>query len=581
MKKYFITLILVAISITTFGSENILDDDHNNHTMPVKLEQGHYFGNIEVDQQNQKFPLEADIFLESPEDLAQFPQLNVILKISLGSFNSTEYSTQVYKNVRYDFDNNILTLDEPSNDLIVSAQVQSRNGRTHLQGSIWIRSIAKNATLDLELESDEPGDSNQPISHAEETIPYVTNLQGQYVGQCKGKKATFQILTTRGLRNQDSREGKYLFDYEIVAYFGYWQDGSDKSTPRPWTLYSTFAGGIYNFFNGKLFFHGPSSTGVQCIYMNSKLECKYQSREGSIPCQFEPVKKTTAKYSKYQRRFHLSPSAEQLKDLPQPSPPSNSEIIKALGGHFVGYLHHENYDRYQPVALHVVPSSSTDNPHNPNNIFVSSTSVLYFGTNPSELFISQRYEPRSFYMRPGFTLSAPGTDSFIVIDVWKNSFIRGVWYSHEFGRVGTIELIKNDTVDIIKEISNALPSTAKVVQPWQGEFQGDPSPDDNSVYRWFDIEFPNQPAERLESTVLYFGSYMVGTSITPMKQIERGRYDPYTGAMGWLINENNGIGMVSGRVEDDGNISLYWPPAPKLFQASMGNYKLETFKVLK
>ncbi len=570
MKKFFVYFILIATSAISFANETIFEDDHSGHGGSAKLQQGRYTGYIKIEDQTQKFALQADFFLESPEDLTLFPRLNTILKISLGGYNTTEYVTQVFKNVRYDFDNNVLTLDEPSNDLVISAQVHSMNGRTHIEGNVWVRSAAKNGKLILESESDEPGEFTRLSITNEDDVPFTPILSGQYRGQCEGNKAVFQIQTTRGLRNQDSRDGKFLFDYEIVAYLGYWRKNAQPSDKRPWSVYSSYAGGIYNFFIGKLLFLGPSTTGIECNLVNGKLKCNYQSRDGKVPCEFELEKKTIQQAKKYPRLFHLNPTNDQLKELPAPSPPKNAELTKVLGGHFVGYLHHEAYDRYQPVAIHVVPSSSTDNPHNPNNIFVSTTSVLYFGKAPSDLFISQRYEPRSFYLRPGFTLSAPGTDSFIVIEDWKSGFIRGSWYSNGFGRVGTIELIKEATL--------ILPASAKIVQPWQGEFRGVASIVGEKIYRWFSVIFPNQPAEKIDSTVLYVGSYMNGTTIGMIKPMERGRYDPYTGALGWLFSENNGIGMVSGLVEDDGTLSMYWPPSPNMFSATMSDYKLENFK---
>lgn len=569
MKKCFLMLIATLISILTYATEKIFDDNHGGHGSSGKLERGRYVGYIKVDEQKQKFALQADFFLESPEDLTLFPRLNTILKISLGGYNTSEYVTQVYKSVRYDFDNNILTLDEPSNDLVISAQIHSMSGRTHIEGTVWIRSAAKSAKLVLESESDEPDDS-EPGTSTDDTDPFAPKLEGQYRGQCEGQKTVFQIQATRGLRNQDSRDGKFLFDYEIVGRLGYWRKDATPSDKRPWSVYSSYAGGVYNFFIGQLLFLGPSSTAIDCSLKEGKLSCNYQTRDKRVQCQFELEKKTIQQAQKFPRQFHLNPNSEQLKDLPAASPPSNAELSKALGGHFIGYLHHEAYDRYQSVALHVVPSSSTDNPHNPNNVFVSTTSVLYFGRTPSDLFITQRYEPRSFYIHPGFTLSAPGTDSFIIIEEWKSGFIRGAWYSNGFGRVGTVELVKESPI--------SLPSNAKIVQPWQGEFQGPITSTGDKPQRWFRVLFPNQPAERIESTVLFIGSYMAGNTIGSIKPMERGRYDPYTGAIGWLFNENNGIGMVSGTVEDNGSLSMFWPPSPNIFLATMNDYKLEPFK---
>lgn len=568
MRSLFIILFIFTSYIASTTS--ILSAQENENQTP-RLYQGKYWGYIKTDTTNLPFALQADFYLESPEDFKKFPQLNTILKMNLGGYNSPEYFTQVYKNIQFDFDNNILTLDEPYNDFIISAQLKTFNGRTRIEGVVWIRTTAQTGKLVLESESDEPGEWSLPQTLDVDISKFAPRIEGQYIGKCKNEPALFQIQTMRGLNEEDSRDGKQLFDYEIIGRLAYRRKGVPESDPRPWGVYSSYAGGVYNAFNGSLIFLGPSSTALECKLINGNLKCHYQSRDTKVPCEFNLENKKNSLIQKFSRNHHLSPTSEQLKTLPPASPPSNKELIKALGGHFVGYLHHEAYNRYQSMALHVVPSSSTDNPHNPNKAFISTTSVLYYGSTQSDLFITQRYEPRSFYLRPGFTLSAPGTDSFIVIDEWRSGFIRGTWYSHNYGRVGTVELIKGESLP-------ALPTNLKTISPWQGEYQNLLAAGETNTQRWFKTLFPNLPSERIESTVHFSGSYLSdkeNSSIFPMK---RGRYDPYTGAIGWVYEHNNGVGMVSGIVGDSGSILLYWPPFPNVFSAALGDYSLTEFK---
>jgi hypothetical protein len=570
MKFIFImSLFFFAFSFALPKSIVHAQGNHDGHGVG-KLQQGRYYGYVKFDGRKERVAVEADFFLESPEDFTQFPHMEAILKLSLGGYHTKEYLTFVFQNLHYDFDNGVLALDEISNDLSVNAKVHSMGGRAHLEGQVWSRSAAIGGVIELLSESDEP-DDEPPEANENDKIPFTPLLDGQYHGLCKGKEAVFQIQTLKGFNMSDSASGKTLFDYGIVARLAYRRTGVGRPDyGRPWDVHASFAGGVYSPYRGQLIFLGPATTTIECNQQQTKLSCRYRLRDAQVLCEFDKEDKTIKAIEIFPRKNHVVPTSEQRKELPIHGAISDAQMASILGGHFTGYLHHESSDSYQTMAMHVVARVSSENPHNPNKVFVSSTSILYFGGESSDLFISQRYEPRSFYIRPGFTIGSPNVDSFIVIEEWKTGYIRGVWYSKSFGRVGTVELIKGPMP--------TLPVQANLIQKWNGEYQRTINSDGDKFVQWFKLIVPNIPAERTNSMIAFQGSYQVIVGATIIESIEKGFFDPYTGELGWSFIKNEGLSMVTGHLAGDGSLLIYWPPAPHLFLATMGDYKLESFK---
>lgn len=265
------------------------------------------------------------------------------------------------------------------------------------------------------------------------------------------------------------------------------------------------------------------------------------------------------------------PSAEQIKELPEPSPPNNLSLASALRGTFSGYLHNETTDTYQVVRLNVLPYSSTDNPHNPNQMRIIATAAIHLGRGINGNFITQRYESRSFYVRPGFTLLGPRSDSYVNIQEWKQGFIRGVWYSHAFGRVGTVQLVKSE----LTPISDG----ANVLRSFAGEFEGLVAPNgQNKDVRWLKLLFPSSADDLINNVIRFTGSYQSIVGVTGVKDIERGTFDPYTGALGWIMsNGEEAATFSSGNIGPDNNAKLYWPPVPEVFGAITNDYQLQSF----
>ena len=155
------------------------------------------------------------------------------------------------------------------------------------------------------------------------------------------------------------------------------------------------------------------------------LKCEVRRPNWFRQCEFKKVGSSPKEPKFYSRKFNIGPTPEQAKPLPPPEPPKNTELLKAVRGTFEGYLHNETNDTYQLLKLHVMPFNFTENPHNPNQMMITSTATIHLAVGTSDTFITQRFEPRSFYIRPGFTLAGPTTDTFINISEWKTGFIRG------------------------------------------------------------------------------------------------------------------------------------------------------------
>lgn len=149
-------------------------DPHAGHAAGGELKHGRYVGWIQFDDHSERLALTADFFLESPEDFTQFPSLNAIFKMSLGGYNSDEYMTETFTDLRYDFDNGGLTLDEPANDLVMTSEVHTMGSSTLIMGEVFIRSSAVSGKLYLKYE---PEKRTSRVSQERTTSPAPTSRE--------------------------------------------------------------------------------------------------------------------------------------------------------------------------------------------------------------------------------------------------------------------------------------------------------------------------------------------------------------------------------------------------------------------
>lgn len=530
-----------------------------------ELVPGRYIGWIKTANSEQKLAVVGDFFVESPEDLTEFPKLVALIKVSLGGYSTHEYLVEAYKNLKYDYDLGQLTFDENPNDLSMVTRVVKEGGRNKIVGDIFIKSSAMSGSVELTEESDEPEDF-VPASFASNES-FIPLLEGQYSGVCNQKEAVLQIQTTRRSEQADSGLGSSLTlekAYQITGRLGFKGDAlCGKLGRTEWCARAHFDSGSYNMFQRKLLLKGQVSANL-CSFNGDGLVCEIQAFERPQKCVFKKSNDPIKKIGFFNRRFNLSPTSEQMRNLPSPEPPANEDLANALRGEFSGYIHNETNDTYIALGLQVIPSSSTDNPHNPNQMVVSVTSSLKFGN----AYVIQRFDPRSFYLRPGFSLSGQVSDGFLVINDWREGYIRGVWYSHKFARVGTVQLVKGALP--------TAPSAVRVVSSFEGEYESSK----NMITHWLQLLFPARPSSTSDHLIELTGAHQMVKGNTPIRKIEQGWFDPYTGRIGWNIGEEERPNMVTGQWREADSLWAFWPSST-LVGAIFNDFSMNQFVRLK
>jgi hypothetical protein len=509
----------------------------------AQLKTGRYLGYLALDGQDKKLGAVFDTYVVQPNDLTQFPRQNAILKLTLGGFAGREYESQVYEAVRYDYDNGVLSLDGAGEDVVVTADVAGTEaGGVTIDGPVFVRSAGVGGRLHLELLSDEGGSG--AVLPPEQ---YVSELHGQYRGHCGDARYStlLQIETARGLEVAADGERHGLFDYTIKGRVGVRDEVGCGST-QLWCDQRNYTDGSYDYLLHRLTLTASNGTD-ECEVTPTGLSCTLKVYpEGADHCDFtrEPTDVPAAAFS--ERGYFLRTTPAQRAKLPDPDPPRNAALIEALRGTFTGNLFHEASGQYQTLQLNVMASSSTDNPHNENLVYVTATSMLHFGPGGalSRDFWTQPFEPRSFYLAPGFTLESPSSDAFLQIVDWRVGYIRGVWLSHAFGRVGTFELVKG---------TDPQPPPAEV--PWVasllGAFSGE--------QWWLKLLVPVQQPRAEVSTAGFVGETELSGANLPRQGIAKGAYDFYSGSLAWLGSDGR---LITGRVKDADTLALWWGPAP-------------------
>ncbi len=513
----------------------------------AELKLGRYVGYVKLDDASERVALTVDTYIDQPDDRTQFPKLNAIFRLQLGGYGGSEYVTEIFEDIRYDFSNGQLSLDEPNNDLVIAAEVRA-GGSTTVTGQVWVRSASVSGTIFLKHLSDEPDDDDDDGDPGAD-VPFMASLSGQYEGLCGAKRWAMQISTGKGLAVSGAAD-RGLHGYGVVARLA---EGDSSICDGEWCVVRNFSGGSYNYFSGKLILDEPTGTS-ECALAAGRLTCRIRFLDETVSCDLRKTDVSTRPFVVSGRNYNVRTTPEQRLELPAPLPPRSTALVNALRGTFSGWLHNETLDRYQPFRLNVMSTVSSDNPHNENEVVITATGVQHFGRDTHAEGWPQQFDRRSFYLSTGFNLESPNSDGFLQVEEWRQGFIRGVWYSHAFGRVGTIQLVKGPLPP--------LDPTAKVLAPITGTYQG-PAVGSSSDVRWgFDTLLPTQPVGREESTLAFEGAMHLSGGLGVRVKIAQGSYDSYTGTLAWLTEERDRPRMVTGVVDADGRLMLLWPGAP-------------------
>lgn len=574
MRWFFEIFIFVLSTWTLWGGTLSFAEEKK---VGGEIKNGTWVGYLTPEGGGDAVPVTMESFLVKPDSIKEFPRLNLLFKTSLGGYFSKEYETEIFEVLDYDFDQGLLPLNDSKNEMVVNAVVYS-SPKVEMEGTVYLRSAAIRGSIYLEYLTDEPegDDTKRAIP------PFIPKLSGQYEGKCGLENAVLQLETAKGLSWETPVPTTGLHHYLITGVVGIENGLCPRVNPinRPnWCVDHAFSSGSYDFYQKKLFLSGTQET-EECTREGDGFVClmRFLPKDESKPlveetCRFRKVKEPITPFKVYPRSYHVASTPEQKTPLPPAEPPASKDLVTAAQGAFYGYLHHESTNRYQPLRLDVIATTSTENPHNPNNVFVSVSAVLSFGRNISSEYWAQQFDRRSLYLVPGYTLISGESDTFLQITEWKKGFISGTWFSRAFGKVGTFEVVKGAKLP-------EIPVGAQMVEGIAGRFRGAEEMGGKDYWE-MKLLVPKQPHFLEKSYMIFQGNYQLfaGGASWPIKRIFRGAYDIYTGAVGWSIDDSTAgeTKLVTGYFDDKKGLKLFWPNdrmwAVGIFDQTLGSYK--------
>jgi hypothetical protein len=521
---------------------------------------GRYVGELQFDGQGEKIAVVLDALTLRKNDAADFPQLEVLLRLNLGGYFSSEYLTYSFFDPTFNFEKGVLLLDDPDNELTASLQVASTDSEIVLEGPVVYRPTNAKGKLRLVMELDSDEAPAKPTAQGN----FLPVLKGEYSGTCGSSPTKLQIETARGI--DKNVPGNGLKGYLITGRLGsadalcsemYGQKRGEFCNYFPYTQ------GAYGFESGKLSLQSAFST-LACDRSGESLKCVLHKADADEHCTLSRKSSPAAEPVQYPTGFLLEVPPEQMNPLPEPLPPGNDALMGALDGDFYGFLHYENRDIYQLMRLSVVAGTSTENPHVQNEVRISPSISLLLGTSwDSPASQTTRFSRRVFYLNPGFALESPEADNFAVIGDWRAGYVSGVWYSRTYGRLGTFELRKGSMPGIPQKMA-VFPLVA-------GEYQGPvDGPATLRNQTLVNIGAPGQMASEKELFQLQ-GNYRMPKAGSATAAFDAAVLDLNTGYLGILLRNPGGDRLVTGTPVGDGKLEILWPVGPG-FGAPLSHY---------
>jgi len=340
--------------------------------------------------------------------------LKAVLTLHFGDFRSGEYISYHFDKVNFNLISGALSFDTAEEDATI---VTTRFNNGELIAKLRSASGGQIGELSLKLNGE-----------ATPQLGLIEPLNGEYSGTCDGKQKVLQIHTLRST-GDSSRVGSPFAANEIRAQIGTLDDRQcgDRFRTRA-CAGDNFNQGAYNFYKGEL----------ELVGRLTNMDCKVNGN--TINCGDSCTLTRTS--SETRSRVFAPPTAAPafVRPAAQGAAPTNAN--SQLAGNYVGYVHNEYLNLYQPIEIDVATYQANENGE--SNLKISALAKLIFGQGDDHESISYRFEPRDFpnpLLKPQFVLSRleDDVDAFLKVTSLQNGVIKGEWYSLLFGRVGAFE----------------------------------------------------------------------------------------------------------------------------------------------
>lgn len=418
-------------------------------------------------------------------------KVSAILKLFFGSFDKGEYVSYDYYDVKLFLPQQ--TLIFKSDDVPVSfLSAKIKDGE-------FIANIQAFGKQDIgELRLLRKG-MVQP------TQPLVPQLWGKYLGYCDQKKTELNLLTYRSSKNINSTGNPFsAYDIRGQTLARYLSEDETLSVKN------LVIGGSYDFYSGNL----------NLNYRGGKLACKVTP--SGLDCNQSCVfKRVVPPLALPITRFELKPV------FPMPSTEKKKGSFQS--GIYSGYLHHEFLNRYQKVNLNLNVYQTEAGTR------IETTGKLIFGNEVDQEHIPLQFSDGVYPKNPehpALVLTNPNSDMDATLEIYPyaNGVLRGIWYSHMFGRVGTFEIAREE-IPIPK-----LPVNSEFIEKVSGKYQ---NPWNSVLINVRQENAPINTANPFAPNLLegYFRDRIVFFT----KQILGGSYDFYTGRIAFEVEPMDGL----------------------------------------
>ncbi|MFK7824138.1 MAG: hypothetical protein AB8G05_08275 [Oligoflexales bacterium] len=524
-----VTIFIHLMSVSSFAEDKV---------------EGRFRGYLLPDKKELKIPLQLDFFKVSPESYS------AILRMNLGDFNSHEYVSQYYKNVKCINNCREITLNSDDWDLslfelelshhILKGKFRSISG--YEKGMVLLHRLAPESSEPIE----ETLNSFEDYAYLRD-MPTFPLLSGQYEGDCLGKMKYLQIEASKWFSIVEPIQTPF-YGYRFSGRVGS-ADGScgDENCI---CIENTFVDGTFNPYTGLIKVTGnPNNVRLSLDYPFLDLEgCKLK----------KTVDLDIAHKSSDELRNNI---VEKIEKWRNSNKHSENFIKDHIDGYYEGFLYHSQLNRYQFMDVSVESiRQATDSDH----IHFYPSAWLHFDQPDvnRDFKISVPFRKFDYNPQVPYMIWDSGLDVLAKIEYWQKDLILGQWISRTFGVVGPFMLTRKGTqIPFLVEgprLKSGLGSYRSGM--WQYEIFGleDRDPIDISIF------FPVQ---------LYGSAYMPG--ITEMKTIEAGVYDFYSGSIAFRLSDKR---MVTGSIYAD-DVGLFWPSNSR-WGVRMLPMRLENFKHL-
>jgi hypothetical protein len=430
-----------------------------------------------------------------------------ILTLYFGDFSSQEHVTYFYDAVEF----NVLT-----GKLVFSGPRQALSLAT-------TEFTADSLVADAHADTRRVGTLRLGRGAAQPSAPLVEAVAAEYRGTCDKTPTELHLWTSRS-EHRSSDLGNPLGAYSVTGTVGaVAPDLCAGNAERRCTL-DVLAGGSFDFYRGKLRLEGTRSD-YQCNARGFALDCGRCTFEAAAP-----------------KKRVLTPMVAEGAFTAIETPALASH--EGLAGEYTGYLHHERLGLHHRASLNLETYQSPAG--SGTALVMAATAKLAFG----DLAIQYRFNEQAYDLLAGvyvFERMSDGIDAILQVTTLGGGVVGGVWYSLQFGRVGTFEL-RRDGVE--------LPAGSVVIGAVGGTFVGDA------------LEIRIVPRSTVASEdalnplgpIDFAGYFRIPGTAAAWVPLTNGSYDFYTGKIG--IATDTPRQLVAGTLDPaSGTLSAVKPAA--------------------